>query len=524
MKKERIKILAVLAGAILFNFIFWQEKLALNTILYDTFLLTTLFIFYPEARRVSTVRWLTLGHLICLAMIIIHNSVLSKLGFLVTLSLLIGFIEYIHRSAWYAGGSMLLNGIFASASFIDSFPAPSKKKRVAKPYGKFIRLAIIPIILAVIFYFIYSSANSVFSELVSSLGESINKTFSDIFALMSWQRLLFLVAGLYLTAWLILRCKLNFFENKEKKCEDELKRKRKTIHEKRKDPLHNLSEGVMGKLANGTMGLKNMNTVGLISLVVLNLMLLIINIIDVTYIWFGFEYTRDVDLYKIIHQGTDLLIISILLAIAVLIIFFRGNLNFYRNNKWLKYGAYAWIIQNCILVVSVLLRDYYYINLTGLAYKRIGVLFYLLLVLIGLASVFWKIYRKKTTYYLFRVNAWAVIIVLIGSTIVNWDEAIASYNIKRKDKIFMPVEYMLTLSNKAIPILDQNTAVLKEQLKKQSELGFISMPCYNCVDDILKKRKEEFAVDQKKYTWLSYNLADAAVQRYLKERTKLSAK
>ena len=44
----------------------------------------------------------------------------------------------------------------------------------------------------------------------------------------------------------------------------------------------------------------------------------------------------------------------------VLLFFFRGNLNFYKKNKWLRYGAYAWIFQNMVLVVSVLLRAKYY--------------------------------------------------------------------------------------------------------------------------------------------------------------------
>jgi hypothetical protein len=108
MKSERIKLLAAIAGALLFNFVFWQEKMALNTVLYDVFLLVMIFFLYPEARRVSTVRWLTLGHLICLAMIILNNTVLSKIGFVFTLAMVAGFAEYIHRSVWFAGGTMLM--------------------------------------------------------------------------------------------------------------------------------------------------------------------------------------------------------------------------------------------------------------------------------------------------------------------------------------------------------------------------------------------------------------------------------
>jgi hypothetical protein len=524
MKKERAKLLAILTGGILFNLVFWQEKFALNTLLYDAFILSILFFLHPEARRSSTVRWLTLGHLICLAMIIVHNTILSQVAFCITLGLLIGFIEHIHRSAWYAGGSTLLNGALVTVSLFESMQYERSYTPVRKRYRKAIRFAVIPLLFTIIFFFIYSSANSVFSDVSGKIGNWISTTFSDFFDLVSWPRIFFLTAGLYLTAWILLKSKVNFFERKEKHCNDELVRKRKTAAEAKANVLDIVSKKLMGKSGRGMLALKNMNTVGLISLILLNLLLLVVNCIDIAYVWIGFEYGKDVNLYKMIHQGTDMLIVSILLAMTILIVFFRGNLNFYQRNKWLKYGSYAWIIQNCILVVSVFLRDYYYINQTGLAYKRIGVLFYLVLVLTGLVTVFWKIYSKKSIYYLFRVNAWAVIILLVGSTTVNWDELIASYNFKRKDKILMPVDYMLTLSNKAIPLLEQNAHILREQLKIQEELGFLVNPCEPCIQEELMKKKQVFLEDQERLSWLSYNLADETVMRYFSQSSKLSAK
>jgi hypothetical protein len=524
MNKERIKLITVIAGALLFNLVFWQEKMALNTVLYDLFIITTLFYLYPEARHVSTVRWLTLGHLLCLAMVLVNNTLLSKTGFCITLVLLAGFTEYVHRSVWFAGGSMLLNSVYVAGSLKRSFTAGRKAGARKKRNAKWVRFAIIPLILAMIFFIIYSYANSIFSEASSQVSEAIANFFGNFFDFVSFGRIMFLLFGLYITAWVVLQSKERDFEKLEKQYGDALVRRRRSKLEKDRDFIYNLSETLMGKLVSGMMALKNMNTVGLISLVLLNVLLLIINIIDVRYIWFGFEYGQDVNLYKMIHEGTDLLIISILLAIAVLMIFFKGNLNFYKANKWLKYGAYAWIIQNCILVISVFLRDYYYINKTGLAYKRIGVLFYLVLVIVGLASVFWKIYARKTTYFLFRVNAWALVVLLVASTTVNWDEFIASYNFRHKDEILMPVDYMTTLSNKAIPLLDQNVQVLREQYQKQKDLGFITYSCDECFVGQIKREQERFLEEQEKYSWLSYNFADAHVKQYLEQKRQLTVK
>ncbi len=39
MKKEVVKILLTLGGAVLFNLVFWQEKAAINMVLFDLFIL-----------------------------------------------------------------------------------------------------------------------------------------------------------------------------------------------------------------------------------------------------------------------------------------------------------------------------------------------------------------------------------------------------------------------------------------------------------------------------------------------------
>ena len=56
--KDLVKIILVTAGAVIFNLIFWNEKLAINTVLFDAFLLSALFFLYPQARKHVMVNWL----------------------------------------------------------------------------------------------------------------------------------------------------------------------------------------------------------------------------------------------------------------------------------------------------------------------------------------------------------------------------------------------------------------------------------------------------------------------------------
>jgi hypothetical protein len=515
MNKDITKIILVITGAVLFNLVFYNEKLAINTVLFDAFLLSALFFLYPQARQHATVNWLLLGHVVCLAMVVVHNTELSKIAFVVTGLLLAGFAEYAHRSVWFAGGSMLMNVLMVAASFVEPIRFNRGPVIKGKAISRVIRFAIFPIILLVVFFCIYLLANNVFSDIAGRIGAQLEQFFSHFFDFFSWQRSLFLLLGLLITGSVLLKSKLDYFSVREARLHDGLQRFRKTLNKRKEGAFFQIIELIMGRMASGIMALKNENTTGIISLVLLNILLLVVNIIDVNFLWVHFQYKEGEPVFKMVHEGTELLIVSIVLAMAILLFFFKGNLNFYKRNKWLKYGAYAWIIQNAMLVSSVFLRDYYYILRHGLAYKRIGVLFFLIMVLVGLTTVFLKIWNRKTNYFLFRVNAWAGIVVLVLATTIHWDEFIAGYNLKRKSTVDLDVSFLLSLSDKALPLIDTNIIALQ---KRQNDLQAISTnrnaACDTCFIEQLKQRELAFAQKQQRVSWLSWNYADAYTKKY----------
>lgn len=512
MRAERMNFFLTITGAILFNWLFWNEKMAVNTILYDLFIIAVLFSLYPNARHSSTVRWLLAGHLICLAMLVLHNSSLSKFATVSTLFLISAFAQFVHRSAWFAAGSVVENALFAAPSFLEtvsSAPNRSKKSRFLK---RWVRFLVIPLLIAFMFFVIYSFGNSVFLGMTEKFGDQLFSAIEQLFQFLSPQRFAFLLLGLLLTTVFLLRSKLHYFSGKEKLQKDELLRER----QKKTGLVSGLLLAAMGKLAKGMMAIKNINTVGLISLVLLNVLLLVVNSIDISYIWIGFN-AGEVSLYRMVHEGANILVLSIVLAIIVLLLFFKGNLNFYRNNKWLKRLAYLWIAQNMVLVVSVSLRDFYYIREAGLGRNRIGILFYLLLVVIGLITVAWKIHRHKTVYYLLRVNAWAAIAVMVAATTVNWDQLIVDYNLSRKDNLVMPVFYMVTLSDSVLPTLDQHREDLRKHIPLIKKFGYWELrDCENCWETILDQRILQYKQKQKDYSWLSWSRSDQLARAYFK--------
>jgi len=513
MRKE---IFIVTVGALLFNIVFWEEQLGMNALLFDIFISAAIFYLYPEAKGKKIASLLFITQLACLSMLLIHNSDLSKVTFCITLMLFASFAEYVHRSPWYAGGSFLLNICLLPASIAHYWKPKAVKTSRGKLVIKIIRFAVIPVFLFFIFFIIYQFSNSVFAALANDLALQAERFFANFFSWFSIARLFFLAAGFYLVGSILLKTKINYFTARDSFSSDDLQRKRRDIKERSHEVIFDIVVGILGKSARGIMALKNVNTIGIVSLFLLNLLLLVVNIIDVRFIWFDFDFNRNANLYKLVHEGTELLIVSIVLAMLLLIVLFRGNLNFYKRNKWLKLGAYAWILQNLVLVVSVLLRDYYYIAFFGLAYKRIGVLFFLFAVLTGLATVFIKIHFKKSNYFLFRVNAWAVIVMLVFASAINWDPMIARYNFNHNDKVPVDLQFIFRLSDKALPVIDQHIALLRERERAVKVHEYSLGKCITCYTDRLSERKKAFIEKQRHYSWLSWNFADYSVARYFR--------
>ncbi len=525
MKNESARSLLVVTGAIIFNIIFWQEKLAVNIIFFDLFVTGSVFYLYPGMFKKAAIRWLVPAHLITVIAVIVHNTVLSKLAFTTTLLLLVAFSQYLHRSAWYAAGSVFLNYVMFPVSLGQDIAGARRHRFSFSKIRKALRLLIIPLILAGIFLILYSFANTVFNDVINAVASFFQKWLSHLFEWFSWSRFVFLLVGLCITGGLLLKSRVNYFSETDTAKKDALNRKKHDLKKWRSSGMFDLLRLFMGRYANGVFALRNENTTGIISLVMLNLLLLSINALDIVYVWFGFTYSPNINLSQYLHEGAGLLIFSIVLAMMVLLFFFRGNLNFYKQNKWLRYGAYAWILQNMILVVSVAVRAYYYFVHYGMAYKRIGVLVFLLLVLFGLLTVFIKIRFTKTNYFLFRVNAWFVVAVLVISSCIHWDEWIAGHNLARKGKIPLDVEFLLSLSDKTLPLIEKNADVLEDDFLKQynGDVNYLYRGG-TTPKQYFEYRKRIFFEEQQQYSWLSWNAADAYVLHHLSKPVMASLK
>lgn len=166
---------------------------------------------------------------------------------------------------------------------------------------------------------------------------------------------------------------------------------------------------------------------GEITLLLLNVMLLIF-IVTYNYEQF-FEVIQTSQLSAATHERVNAVIFSILMAVGVILFYFKGGFNFDEKAINLKRLAKLWLVLNGILIASTIIKNSEYVSFFGLTYKRLGVYAFLILAIIGLVYAFLKIKNQKTNAYLFNQMIWYFYGTVLLCSFVNWGNLITTYNI-----------------------------------------------------------------------------------------------
>lgn len=171
---------------------------------------------------------------------------------------------------------------------------------------------------------------------------------------------------------------------------------------------------------------------GVISLVCLNV-LLIFFIITYNYEQFYEVIKSPNQLSEETHERVNAVIMSIIMAILVIMFYFKSTFNFDSKAGLLKTVAKIWLFLNAVLIFSAMLKNTEYITNYGFTYKRLGVYAFLLLSLIGLILTFIKIQYKKKNAFLFNSMSWFFYGMVLVCSYINWGGIITFQNMKRSD-------------------------------------------------------------------------------------------
>jgi hypothetical protein len=533
--KQRIdlQLLAAIGGGILFNFLFWMEKQALNLLIYTLFLIIITLL---DREKSKTKKYYIFAgsHLLAAIMVVVNQSDLNIITWYISFAVMIGLIHF-----------PLLRNIFTVllAAFLQIITAPINllKKIMAihfgdlsfKPVLKIVKYIIIPFFAIMLFSMLYSEANTVFANylnrITSGITTFINNMVIFLFPELSFERFIHIVLGIVLSAGAFISLKRLELEKIEAGFGEQLVRepRNKTSNSIAYMLIEVFAEGLLKRM----MALKTENIIGIISFTALNLLLLSLNTIDITTLWLGKNIESNGAKYSdALHDGTNVLIVSIVIAMMIIVYFFRGNLNFYSKNKTIRLLAYLWIFQNIFLVCSVLLRDYQYVSALGLTYKRIGVFVFLLLCTIGLVTVYIKVAQQKTFFYLCKINGriWYILLLVFG--FVNWDVLIVNYNINNRASINLDLDHLTDLSDKTLPLLNTNKIILRKYLSTSNyaykwsndttDLSNKRITPTNteqilAFEKDLAQRNNTFKTKYNETSWLSWNYRDWQTMQFL---------
>jgi hypothetical protein len=251
-------------------------------------------------------------------------------------------------------------------------------------------------------------------------------------------------------------------------------------------------------------------------LLLLNVLLAVVNWLDLKNVWLFFEWNGGF-LKQFVHEGTFLLLFSVALASLVLLGIYSENSRSLQRNRSIKYLATAWIIQNAFLVLSVGMRNYWYMSYFALAYKRIAVVFVLILILVGLVLLYQKIHKARSVFWLIRQSSLAFFVVLALAALPDWDSLIARYNLKNYEHSFVHFDFLIDLPDRTLDDMDISRDELEKIDAAQKRLFFLEGEYMqgNEFYEQLQKRKEKFHRRQENKSILSWNLADHMAARRL---------
>jgi len=516
LKRINFRLILAIILLVVYNFFFWKEKLGLNLIIFSILLAGAIIILNSKSLVDRKVLLMLMAVIYSGVMAALHNSFFSKFTVFTSLMLLAGYAHQPGIRALFSSyTSCLLDYCMVPVVFVDVIKRSKEKSRVFRIVFLTIKLAIIPLIIVFIFYFIYAVSNEKFNFYSQKVFNNISDFIFNILKDYSFVRFMFILLGLILLTGVLHGRSLPLIKNLDLLFTEKLIRNKSLkliwlTNNKKYIPLFRVINIFRRKMN----ALVSENRIGIILLILVNILLLALNAVDIRFLWLNFDLSEIPVFSDYVYAGTYLLIFSITLSMLILMYFFRGNLNFFRKNKILTYLAYIWIGQNAFMAASVWLRNYYYIIYTHtISYRKTGVIIFVTLTFIGLVTMVLKIRQKRTAYNIFKTNAWAVLAMLLAMSSFNWDINIAEYNLANPKTNDIDIAYLLELSDDVLPALNEKQEMMKRDFYIPRSHRHKTIFAY----DYFYERVMLFKKEQSEYTWLSWNYSDHQISEYFKE-------
>ncbi|MBS3912884.1 MAG: DUF4173 domain-containing protein [Bacteroidetes bacterium] len=491
--KKRIQLLIALACAILFTCLFFDSGIGVNLAIFYTLFAATLLTVYGWQKR-KPVFWIFFVASLLLSWAVAwHGNYFTIFVFFIQVAFFAGAFAL---SELGVGIPFFKEGIVqlfvSQGNFVSGITLGRGERRRGTPWKYIFQYGIPALVVFVLFIFFYRNSNSIFNSYV----DEVSVFFENIMDKLNLKMIGTFLLGLALV-------NVFLFHIVRKKIVDQWLSKIPFIERIRDKRIRFMKRRGL----NTKLGFEN--KFGIFFIGLLNAMLLILNISDLQLVWFGFEWKGQL-LREYVHEGTWYLIISICISAITILYFFRGNLNFFSGNKYLKIMARIWMLQNAFLAISVLLRNLRYIEFYGLAYLRIGVFFFLVAVVALLVFVWLKIGRRESMWLFLSRNLITGMILLGICALVDWSNVITRFNLSHYKKSFVHMQFLAKMPDRCLPVLLKYRELLPEIKSAQLKRGYGYSDEVNEeeISVVLERRKLEFIRKYDQQSWRETTWAD----------------
>lgn len=445
-------------SALAFSLLFYSKSLGLNLILIAV-LASVLVSTLGQERPVS---WgFTLTYIATSIFVFLNPT-----GFTIFVHLM-AFLVFVGKSispkssvylSWLLGSVNMLIGSAAHAIQSSHEAGGKVPIKLSATLGNRLKGALVALLLLLLFGLLYKNANPVFGNLVAQINFDFISLPWVFFTLLGYLLFFHLLRPFY--AQELIAYDLAQTNELEKPTELTLIGQKKRLEAE--------------------------HTLGSMVFLALNLLLLFFLVTDVIYLLDSTTITN-AGYSNAVHQGVYALMFSIVCAIALILYFFRGNLNFFQGNQRIKTLTLAWIALNIILVACTAYKNFTYVEALGLTYKRIGVFVYLALTLTGLVTAYTKVTQLKNFTYLLRTNVATLFAFLVVSAAVPWDRTITQYNLAALEQPDMA--YLISLG-----------AANSTQLHQYAQIN----PLEAQTEARITEKHNAFVTAQAQKTWQEY--------------------
>jgi hypothetical protein len=207
-------------------------------------------------------------------------------------------------------------------------------------------------------------------------------------------------------------------------------------------------------------------------LLVFNALFAVQTALDALYLFGGAALPDGMTFAEYAHRGAYPLVATALLAAAFVLIAFRPG-GAAERSTLARRLVYAWVAQNVFLTVTAAWRLDLYVGVYSLTRLRLAAGVWMLLVATGLVWIGCRIVLRRDNAWLLNANVLTTLAVLYACCFVNFDGAIADYNVAHcreagGEGVAIDADYLYSLGPDALPAMRRLTPMLKDPNRRRA--------------------------------------------------------